>query len=266
MAPDQEVEEIGHDLGVGAHGALVAEHLEVAPVDPVGGDLAVVDDGPVEEGEGVGPGPPARRVGGEAAVGDPDVGLVFLEPEEVGDVFGIAHGLEGAHVLPAGEDVGAGDVGVDPHDALEHEVLGGDPRLVELRRAGQQEVAHEQGRIGDVPVGPGGDALIEIDVEVLVDELLRGPLGGGRVEHDVERELILALGIDAIGGEAASEPVGSLVEDGDGLPDRAAVHPLAREAHHAAQAAAGYAAPAPVEARVIHHRSPPVRRRPGRPG
>ena len=99
VAPQHEVEQVRGDLGVGAKRALVAELLEVAAVDAVARDLAVVHDRPVEQRERVRAAPPARRVRREPVVADPGVALVLLEEVEVPDLLGEADALERAHVL-----------------------------------------------------------------------------------------------------------------------------------------------------------------------
>ena len=79
MFPDQEVQHVGNDLGVGQHGAEIAVHLQVALVDAVGRNFAVVDDGPVQQGERMGAAPPAGGIGREAVVGGPDVAGVLFQ-------------------------------------------------------------------------------------------------------------------------------------------------------------------------------------------
>ena len=120
----QQVEQVGDHLGVGAQGAAVAELLQVAAVDAVAAELAVVHDGPVEQGERVRAAPPAGRVGREAVVTDPGVAAVLLQAEEVGDLLGVADALEGAHVLAGGGDVGAVHAGVDVEHGADHDVVG----------------------------------------------------------------------------------------------------------------------------------------------
>ena len=53
----------------------------------------------------------------------PGVAFIFVEPVEPTHVLGKAHGLEGAHVLPAGENVCAVHFGVDLHDGPGHELF-----------------------------------------------------------------------------------------------------------------------------------------------
>ena len=130
VPPEHEVEQVGDHLGVGLQRALVAEHLQVAPVDAVGADLAVVHDGVVEQGEGMRAAPPARGVGGEAAVAGPGPALVLVDAEELAYLLGEADALERAHVLARRGDEGAVDVGVDVHDRVDHVVLGAQLGLV----------------------------------------------------------------------------------------------------------------------------------------
>ena len=103
LTPQKVVGDVGDDLRIRLQGAFIAEHLDIPAVGVVGGYLAVVDDGPVQQGKGVRAAPPAGSVGRIAAMGRPAVRLVLLQTVEPAHILRIAHGLEGAHVLAAGE-------------------------------------------------------------------------------------------------------------------------------------------------------------------
>ena len=99
MAPNEQVEQICDDLGIGHERALVAELLDVAAIGIVARYLAVVNDRPVEQRERMSPAPPAGRVGGEAPVRGPEPRPVIADAVELADVLGIADAFEGSHVL-----------------------------------------------------------------------------------------------------------------------------------------------------------------------
>ena len=233
------VHDIGDDLGVGLEGALIAEHLNKAPVGVVGGDLPVVHHRPVQQGEGVRPAPPAGGVGGIAAVGRPAVALVFVQAVEFAHVLGEAHGLEGAHVLAAGEDVTAVQRGVDVHDRA-HDVL----PLVELhgRQHGLErgdEVAPDHGLVCDGGHLPGGDQLRLDDLEPILEEGLAVFSGGAVVKKHVQRVKIPVLRIDAVRREAAAESVGAVVHRAHGPNDPFPGHAPAFPGDHGRDGAAG---------------------------
>ena len=201
MAAKQQVEQVRGDLGVGAERALVAERLEVAAVDAVARDLAVVHDRPVEQRERVRAAPPAGRVGREAVVAGPGVALVLLEQVVVADLLGEADALEGAHVLAARGDERAVDARVDEHDRVDDVVVGAHLGVLELVRVGLQEVAPQQRRVADALDRARRHRLGEVDDEVAVEDGLGLFLSLDVVIHHVEAEVVRELGVDAVAGD-----------------------------------------------------------------
>ena len=123
MPSHQQVYRVGYHLGVGLQGAMVTETLKVAPVGPIRGDLAIMNDRPVQDVEGMCTAPPARRVGGESTVSCPYITLVLLQAEVFGYLLRIAHTLEYRHILAAGENEGIFYSGVDLHHHFHNIVI-----------------------------------------------------------------------------------------------------------------------------------------------
>ena len=226
LPPHQKVDEIGDDLRVGQQAALVAVHLDGAPVGVVGGDLPVVHHRPVQKPEGVGPAPPARGVGGVPAVGGPAVGLVVLQAVKFPHVLGVAHGLEDPHVLPRGEDIGPRNLGVYPDDAPGGEGVLVQLALGEFRVQGLHKIPPDHRRVGDGRGLAGGDLLLVHHVEVALQKGLAGLLGPLPLIKDVKGVKLPVLRVDAVGGKAAPQPVGPVVHHGDGADDVLPVLPL----------------------------------------
>ena len=105
------------------HGAFVAVHFEVAAVDAVAGEFAVVNYGPVEDVEWVCSAPPAGCVGWETAVATPQVTLVVVEAEEFCNVFWEADAFEDTHVFAAAEHEGFAAFCVYAHDSFDDVVF-----------------------------------------------------------------------------------------------------------------------------------------------
>ena len=221
----------GDDLGVGLQLAVVAELLHVAAVRVVAGNLAVVHHRPVQQRERMRAAPPAGGVGGEASVGRPGPGVVVADAVERADVLGVAHALEGAHVLARRGDEGPVDLPVDVED-VGHGVLG----LVQA--AGRQahgvrggEVAPDVRRVLNGGDGLGGDALLLLAHEVGVQVGLGLAPGLIGLVHDVEGVQLLVLRVDAVGREAAAQAVGAVVHERDGTQDVAPVVARAASVH-----------------------------------
>ncbi len=169
---------------------------------------------------------------------DPRVALVLLEQVVVADLLGKTDALESAHVLAAGGDEGAVDGRVHEHDHVHDEVLGGHLGHLELVRVGVEEVAPQQGRIGDSLDRARGHRLGQIDREVLVEDGFRLLLGPHVVIHHVEAEVVGELGVDAVAGVAAAKAVAPVALDRHRLDGVLAAHQRARLVADAHQSAA----------------------------
>ena len=128
----EQVKQIRDNLGVCLELAGVSVHLDVTAVGVVRGNLAVVNDGSVQQRKRMRSAPPSRRVGWEPAVRRPQVRLVLFQTIKAPDVFRIADALENAHVLPAGENIRAVEAAVDLENALSNVLLPGQFRFLEL--------------------------------------------------------------------------------------------------------------------------------------
>src|SRR6185369_6674767 len=106
-------------------GSEITVHLQVAFVDSVRRNLAVVNNGPIQQGEGMGTAPPAGGIGREAVVGGPDVTAVLLQTEELGYLLGEADPLEGAHVLAGRDHKSTVDLVINGHDMTDYHVFFG---------------------------------------------------------------------------------------------------------------------------------------------
>ena len=73
--------------------------VQAHPIDAIRRHLAIMHYGPVEQAEWMRPAPPTCGIRGESAVGQPNVCIVLLKPEEAAYVFWKSHALENAHVL-----------------------------------------------------------------------------------------------------------------------------------------------------------------------
>ena len=213
LPPHEQIRGVGDHLGVGLEGAGVAVHLQVPAVRPVAGDLAVVDDGGVQQAEGVGSAPPGLGVRREAAVDGPGMSPVEpVEHEVLADLLGVADALEAAHVLSGAEDVGVLDLGVHRHNLGDHVVPVG-RRLILPLLSREDEVPPEEGRVPDEDRFVGGDLLVEVNVELPGEESLQFLLGRpsrhvrGACEHEVEGVEVPVVGVYAVGCKAAAEAV-----------------------------------------------------------
>ena len=63
------------------------------------------------------------------------------------------------------------------------------------------------------------DLLEGLDVEVPEEEFLRAHARVVVVVEDVERIILLVLGVDAVGGKAPAQAVGAVVHERDALDD-----------------------------------------------
>ena len=207
MTTEQQIEQVGSDLGVGAQRALVAKLLEVTAVDAIARYLAVMHDRPVQQRERVSAAPPSRSVGREAIVPDPGMGLILLQQVVVAYLLGESHTLEGTHVLAAGGHERAVQARVDQHDRVNYEVLGRHLGTLDLVRIGDDEVAPQQRSVADTLDGPRRHGLGKVDHEVLVEDGLGLFLGFDVVIHHVEAEVIRELRIDAVAGKSCTQAV-----------------------------------------------------------
>ena len=175
--------------------------------------------------------PPAGGVGGEASVGRPGPGVVVADAVERADVLGVAHALEGAHVLARRGDEGPVDLPVDVED-VGHGVLG----LVQAagRQAhgvGRGEVAPDVRRVLDGGHRLGGDALLLLAHKVGVQVGLGLTPGLVGLVHDVEGVQLLVLRVDAVGRKPAAQAVPAVVHERDGAQDVASVVARAASVH-----------------------------------
>ena len=190
LTPQQIVQHIGEDLRIGLERALVTEHLDEAAVGVVRGDLAVVDHGVVQQGEGMGAAPPARGVGGIAAVGRPGVGLILLQAVEPAHVLGVPGGLENPHVLPAREDIAALQGHVDLQNAPGHEGVLVHLHIPEGGLKGGGKVPPDQRLVGDLRNLSHGNLLRPHQVEPLLQKGLAGLPAAVVVKKDMDGEVV----------------------------------------------------------------------------
>ena len=175
--------------------------------------------------------PPAGGVGGEAAVGRPGPGVVVADAVERADVLGVAHALEGAHVLARRGDEGPVDLPVDVED-VGHGVLGLVQAAGRLAHGvGRGEVAPDVRRVLDGGHRLGGDALLLLAHEVGVQVGLGLAPGLVGLVHDVEGVQLLVLRVDAVGRKPAAQAVGPVVHERDGAQDVASVVARAASVH-----------------------------------
>ena len=170
LPADEIIQYICDDFGVRLQRAFVAEHLDVPAVRVVGGDLAVVHDGIVEQRERMRAAPPAGRVGRIAAVCRPGVALVLVEAVIHADVLGETDRLERAHVLAARENVRAFLLGIDMHDGTHDEFLFVELQIGENGLHGRNEVAPDHRLVRDLRQLARRDALRLVDLKTLFEE------------------------------------------------------------------------------------------------
>ena len=119
----QEVDSVGHYLGVGLHGAVITELLQITPVYSIRGYFAIMDHRPVQDVERMCPTPPTRGIGRESAVGCPQITLILLQAEILSYLLRVAYTLEHRHVFSAGEDKGVLKSGIDLHHPVYYIVI-----------------------------------------------------------------------------------------------------------------------------------------------
>ena len=227
LLPVQVVDDIGNDLRIRLEGTFVAVHFNGTAVCVIGGNLPVVDNRVIQQGEGMCAPPPARGIGGISAVGGEAVAGVFVQPVEPAHILREAHCLEYAHVLAAGENVAALDPGVDVEHALCHEFPFIQLTLRQLGGQGGHEVPPDQRHVRDLGHFPGGDLGQVDDVKVTLQEPLALLLGGAVIIENVECVILLVFRIDAVGSKAAPQTVGAVMHHFNGTDDLLAVHPFA---------------------------------------
>ena len=99
MLSQKKVEEVGHHLRVGHQGTLISKHLQIPFVNTIRRDLPIMDDGKVEQGEGMGPSPPSWCIGGEATMSDPRIAFILLQTIKPSHIIREANRLKGTHVF-----------------------------------------------------------------------------------------------------------------------------------------------------------------------
>ena len=182
-----------------------------------------MDDRGVQQRERVRAAPPARGIGRIAAVAGPGVGLVVFQHVVFADVLREAVGFEYAHVFARGEDVSALQCMVDADDKAGDELA-----LIQL--AGGQlgvqrgdEVAPDHGLIRDARMPARRDLGEVYDVEMTLDLLFAGLLGGLCVVEHVECVVIRVFRIDTVACKTAAQTIGAVVHGADRLDDACAV-------------------------------------------
>ncbi len=207
---------------------MIPEHLQVAFIDPVGRDLTVVNNGPIQNREGMCPAPPAGRIGWETVMGRPDIARIVLQTVKVGDVFGITDALEGPHVFAAGENKGPLNIHVDPHDHLDHEVILAQS-LVKGRsfrlRPGLDKITVQDRHFRDFRIRPCRNPFLMGDINRFLEKGLRSRERHPVVTHDVQGIVILVIRIDPVGREAASQAVPAVMLSGYGADNDLSAHP-----------------------------------------
>jgi hypothetical protein len=227
--PDKKIDRIGDDFRIRLHGALVAVLLKVAAVYPVGRNLAVMHHRPVQDVERMGAAPPSLGVGGETAVGRPEIALVFFQPEIFGYLFGKTDSLEDAHILAAGEDEAVPQGGIDGHYLVDDVVI---LRLVPQQGGRQfEKIAPDQRRVGDGRYRPGGNLFLVDYLEVLLQECLGLRLPFRTEEHDVEGILFPVVRVQTVDRKPAAEPVSPVVHVRDRPDDACSGETLSGSIH-----------------------------------
>ena len=198
-----------------------------------------MDYGIVQQGEGMGAAPPARGVGGIAAVGSPAVAPVLAQTVELADVFGVAHALENAHVFATGEHIRPGDLRIEAHNGAHHELLFIHLHGPQGGAQGGGEVPPDQRLIGDLRHFFHGDLLRQDDVEALFQKRLTGPAGTVILEKEMKGEIVPVFRVDAIAGKAAAQTVGAVVHGLHTVNDGLAAHAPALPGDDGGDGAAG---------------------------
>ena len=99
-------------------------------------------------------------------------------------------------------------------------VVGGQVRHVGERLVGHgHEVAVKKGLAADALGRARRDRLGVVDRDALREQGFRGRTRRLGLEHAVQGVLVGAVGVDAVGREAAAQAVGALVHIGDGADD-----------------------------------------------
>lgn len=177
-------------------------------------------------------------------MGGPDVALVFLQAEEIGDLFRIAYPFECPHVLAGGNDEGPFDLVVDTHHMADDDIFNGhvlkfDGLFVIGSLQRLDEIALEHRRIGNGGNTPGRNLFLVLDEKVLLQVLLGQLQCQTAFVHEVKGIEVLEVGIDAVSGKTATKAVAPVMHEGDGLDDHIPFHQLPRFGDEAGQAAVG---------------------------
>ena len=109
----------------------------------------------------------------------------------------------------------------------------------QFAREGREEIAENDGFVGngrDLPRLDGGGIG---DLEMPPEERLRFGLRRLSVEKEMEGVKILVMRVNAVPREAAAEPVGTVVHDGDRLDHAGAAHLLPASVDDARNGASG---------------------------
>ena len=151
--------------------------------------------------------PPARRVGGVAAVRRPGIAGVFVQPVKAAHVLGVAHGLEHPHVAPAGKDIRAPHGAVGKNNAARH--IFGLVQAAVLQLVGQRghKIAPNQRRVRHARHRARGNFGKVDDVEVPLQIRLAPGAGRGVVIEHMQRVILFVFRVDAIARKAAAQPV-----------------------------------------------------------
>ena len=153
----------------------------------------------------------------------PAVSRILVQAVKFAHVLGIAHRLERAHILAAGEHIGAFHKGIYAEGAARHELVlvqlafgkFGGQRLDEV--SPYKRFVHYFGRF------PHGN-LGKIDyVEMLVQKLFRLLFDKSILVKHMDGVIVLIFGINSVARKTAAQTVGAVVHGCDGSDDCAAV-------------------------------------------
>ena len=88
------------------------------------------------------------------------------------------------------------------------------------------EVPPDQGHVGDLRDDADGDGLRLHDLEALLQNGFALPAGGVVVKKDVKRVKLPVLRVDAVGGKAAAQTVGTVMHGDHAVDNGFAGHPF----------------------------------------
>ena len=207
---------------------------------------------PFQQGKGMRAAPPAGGIGGIAAMGRPGIGLILVQTVKPAHVLRVAHRLERAHVLAAGEHIGAFQLHVDLRHDPGHILLLVQLQPVQHRLHGRQKVAPDQRHIRDFRDLADGNMLRLDDLKALFQQRFAGLSGIPRVKEDVEGVKVPVLRVNAVPRKAAAQTVGTVMHGNHALHDLFSRHAAALTGDHGGNRASRRDADLPLFFHDVH--------------